>query len=214
MQKFFAQALLGVYWGAVISESSQEQQYALQYFKGNIGQHFMTHDPKRIGREMKAAIDFYQLRGELAKENLYHFVFDNPAEKFDEEKFNKTLESYLAKLGDFTNKMTEHLNTGYPQIVFYGHFILSRRYRAFGQALLAFRPKGVDENYQQSFLKTMKELGNQFLGESKKQQKLGVDLLNRQQVLLFNGSGLALEKDHVVNAVQHRHPSFSLWADC
>ena len=207
LRNFFAQALLEVYWGAIISESIEQEKYILGHLSGGFGKSFMAKGRKSIGREIQAVLKFYKLREELGKDNLYHFSFGDSSQKFNEEKFNKTLEAYLAELGEFTSQITGHLNSGYPQIVSYGYLILSRRYRAFGESLLAFRPQGVDKNYQESFLQTMKELAKQFLGESKKQQQLGVNLLNKQQVLLYNGSGLVLGENHVINAVRHRHPA-------
>ena len=204
LQKFFAQSLLSVYWESILRESRKEENHALRHLQKDFLGMFKRES---LGKEIAAALKFHQLRYELAKKDIYKFVFHNLPGKFNEKHFNKNLESYLDELKKFTSKISKYINTGYPQVVSYGHYILSRRYQAFGESLLAFRPQGVDPNYSKSILAAMSGLGNQFLGEAKKQRLLGVNLLQKEKILFFNSGSLALQSDHIINMVGHRHPA-------
>lgn len=208
LKKFFAQALLSTYWEAVMNESVKDELYAFNHINGTWKNPLTVGSNKDgLGKEITAAIAFYQLRQELAKKNLNHFVFHELPGKFNEEHFNKNLKSYLAELEAFTTKIGRHINTGYPQIVCYGHHILSQRYQAFGEKLMAFRPQGVDKNYVKSFLQAMKELGHQFSSEAKQQRQLGIALLEKEQILSHNSDYFALGEKHIAHIVRHRHPA-------
>ena len=207
LQPFFAQAILGMYWGATLEESTARENLAFTYLKKIHKWKLQGKRGHALGKEIAAVMDFYQLRKEIEGKKAPHFIFHLAQKKFDEKRFNKNLENHLAKLGDFTKKMTNYINMGYPLIVSYGHHVLSRRYERFGRAVLDFRPKGVDQNYKKSFLQTMSTLGKQFLSEAKQQRHLATNLLNKKRILSPYGSNLSLGEEHVASVVRHRHPA-------
>ena len=74
----------------------------------------------------------------------------------------------MTELNNFKNSMETYIKTGYPHIIIFANRALGRRYKALGQALITFRPKGVDEHYKKTFVKEMKTFGGQLMAESKK----------------------------------------------
>ena len=202
----FVQIFLGIYWGALLNESSKEEQYALKYLKKEFKRStFAKQGP--LGKELRAVLDFQQLKQMLAQKNLDSFPLHTLPGKFNEKHFNKNLESYLAELKAFTTQITAHVNTGYPQIVTYGHQMIYRRYQRFAKSLLEFEPLEVQKHYKKTFQQTMGKLGNQFLKEAQRQRRQALGLMEKQKVLLIQGHQIDLGDEHIINRVGYRHPA-------
>ena len=204
LRDFSTKLLLEIYWRSILDGDEKGEQYAFTHLKrGN----FISFYPRNhaIRKEIQAIWGFNQLRSELAKGKIDHFSFHNSAEKFNEEQFNKELESHIAKIESLTTKISGHIKTGYPQIVSYGHHALWRVYSSFSRSLLEFEPKGVDENYKKSFLKTIRGLAGGFTTEAQRHRKLGSKLLERKDILFANGSYFDLGEDHPLNKIAYRY---------
>ena len=205
-QRHFSQMLLTVYWDALLRESSKEEKFSLKYLKQELA-NGLLNKRSRLVKEVKAAIDFNQLKEDLANEVLYHFPLHTLQGSFNEKHFNENLESHLAELKGFTLRIADYIGLGYPQIVSYGHQILYRRYLNFGKSLLGFKPWGVDKNYQKSFVKTVSQLGHQFMREAETQKRMAMNLLKKDNILLSRGRNLDLGDGHVANVISYRHPA-------
>ena len=201
---FFSRLALAGYWSGFLQKSSDLENYSWSYLKDITLRNIKS---KKVREEVKAVLKFHRLRDELSKINGDKFsLYDVPG-KFNEEHFNKILDEHIAKLGKFTKKITGYLTTGYPQIIFYGHYVLFRRYQSFGQALLSFRPMGVDKSYLDSFVQTMSGLGRQFLRQADNHHRLGINLIKKKKGLFRDSGKVVLNRNHVASQINYRYPA-------
>ena len=207
LKGYFVQILLGIYWEALLNESLEEEQYALKHLKKEFKHPTTAKKRGPLGKELRAAVDFHQLKQVLARKDLDSFPLHTLPGKFNEKHFNKNLKSCLAELKAFTTQITAHINTGYPQIVTYGHQMIYHRYHSFGKSLLKFKPLGVQKHYKRTFQQTMRQLANQFLKEAQRQRRLALSLMKKEKVLLTQWRQIDLGDEHIINKVGHRHPA-------
>jgi hypothetical protein len=79
-------------------------------------------------------------------------------EKFNDEKFNNGLEQYLALVNDVTSTAVALAKEAGPEIVVSLQAIINTPYIGLQNAILKFRPLGVDENYLKGFYQGMRQI--------------------------------------------------------
>ena len=168
----FTKLLLEYYWDSFVSGMEERQLFVLDRIGKN-------RYPKELKREIKAVFDLHGLKISLKRKNDFHFESD----PFDEKKFNEKLNKYINDLNRLKNKIERYMASGYPHLIAFGSWILSKRYREFGKSLLNLKMTGVDEVYKKSFLREMKNIAAQFILESKKRKKELKSFVEKRNIL-------------------------------
>ena len=172
--KYFRDIFLDMYWEFFIAGNNRGLKKSLGWLK----------DEKiSKSKNVKVAIDFYELVQNINKQDLYSFELYDPDEKFDEDLFNKTMEENIVNLNKFKVELEKFMASGHPQVVVYGNHILSKRFFSLGKAILAVKPSGVDENYQKTFMQAMKQLGDQLFQEGKKKKREMLRIIKRTGII-------------------------------
>jgi hypothetical protein len=143
------------------------------------------------------------------KEKLANVKFIFSAEdKFNDEKYNSELEQYLAIVNDLTNDGIKLANASSTEVAIEIQNLLPPPYKALQNAILKFRPKGVDEKYLKGFLLGMRQISesltakvlqfdkekslffdkNHFFFEVKNHATLGTEKMNVDQTLDFHSA--------------------------
>ena len=105
----------------------------------------------------KTLSEYDQLLAYKEKVKNLKFVFSSE-EKFNDEKYNNELEQYLSIVTELTNLAINLAKNAPLEVVVELQEIISTPYKSLQNAILSYRPRGVDDNYLKGFFQGMRQI--------------------------------------------------------
>lgn len=196
--------LLSMYWDSSFTLDQRQQQMALRFLK-----EIQSKDhSKAVQNEIQAILSFKDKFAAIENFKLKPFSLTQP---FDDELFDKELETQAARIQEVTAVAEDLIKTGIPEIVILTSESIGQIYQEFGRSILDLTPMGMEPAFVESFKKAMHGMGSGLVQRGLTYQTQGKQLITKNRTQTAYNHLLTHEK-HLREKFRYRYIASELIA--